>query len=131
MKLRTSLFLAALSLAAMSPIHAADVENTMKDRADAQYDASKDAAKQNYEMAKENCKNMSGNARDVCMKAAEADYVKAKSQAKVQKKSATTQAEATDDQMKAEYKVAKEKCDALSGNAQDACISEAKLKYRQ
>lgn len=131
MKLRTSLFFAALSLAAMSPIHAADVKDTMKDRADAQYDATRDAAKQNYEMAKENCKNMAGNAKDVCMKAAEADYVKAKSQAKVEKKSSTTQAEATDDQLKAEYKAAKEKCDVLSGNAKDACLSEAKLKYRQ
>jgi hypothetical protein len=74
---------------------------------------------------------MAGNARDVCMKEAEADYVKAKSQAKVEKKTGKTQAEATDDQMKAEYKAAKEKCDALSGNAKDACVSEAKLKYRQ
>jgi len=131
MKLRTRLFLAALSLAALSPIQAADVKDTMKDRADARYDATTDAAKQNYEMAKENCKNMAGNARDVCMKEAEMEYVKAKSQARVEKKSATSQAEATDDQLKAGYKAAKENCDALSGNAKDACISEAKLKFRQ
>lgn len=131
MEFRTSLFLAALSLAAMSPIHAADVKDVMKDRADARHDATRDNARQNYEMAKENCKNMAGNAMDVCVKAAEADYVKAGSQAKVEKESATTQAGATADQMKAEYKVAQEKCDALSGNAKDACISAAKLKYRQ
>ena len=30
-----------------------------------------------------------------------------------------------------EYKVAKEKCDALSGDAKEACIRDAKLKYHQ
>ena len=29
------------------------------------------------------------------------------------------------------YKVAKEKCDALSGDAKDKCVSEAKMKYAQ
>jgi len=33
--------------------------------------------------------------------------------------------------MKAQYKAAKEKCDALSGNAKDACINDAKMQYRQ
>lgn len=131
MKLLTSLFLAVLSLAALSPAHAAGVKDTIKDRADAQYDTTRDAARQTYEMAKENCKNMAGNAMDVCMKEAEMEYIKAKSQAKVEKKAGTIQGEATADQLKAEYKLAKEKCDALSGNAKDACISEAKLKYQQ
>jgi hypothetical protein len=32
--------------------------------------------------------------------------------------------------MEAEYKVAKEKCDAMSGDAKSACISEAKSHYK-
>jgi hypothetical protein len=33
--------------------------------------------------------------------------------------------------MKADYKAAKERCDSLSGSAKDACVSEAKMKYKQ
>ncbi|MDO8942384.1 MAG: hypothetical protein Q7U75_04325 [Desulfobacterales bacterium] len=130
MKLRTAVFF-ALSLAAISPAYAADVKDAMEDRAEARYDGVRDAANHNYEIAKENCKSLSGNAQDVCMKDAKAEYVKAKSQAKVEKKSGKDQAEATEDQMKAYYKAEKEKCDQLSGNAKDACISDAKMKYRQ
>ena len=115
----------------MSPAYAADVKDAMEDRAEARYDAEKDAAKHNYESSMKNCKSMSGNAQDVCMKDAKAEYVKARSQAKVEKKSGEEQAEATDDQMKAYYKAAKEKCDQLSGNAKEACVNDAKLKYRQ
>ncbi|MDP1928037.1 MAG: hypothetical protein Q8K62_05940 [Thiobacillus sp.] len=130
MKLRTAMFF-ALSLAAMSPAYAADVKDAMEDRAEARYDAEKDTARHNYEIAKENCKSLSGDAKDVCMKDAKAEYVKVTSQAKVEKKSGEEQAEATGDQMKAYYKAAKEKCDQLSGNAQDSCVNDAKLKYRQ
>jgi hypothetical protein len=38
---------------------------------------------------------------------------------------------ARDERLDAEYKVAKEKCDALSGDAKDACVSNAKVKYHQ
>lgn len=130
MKLRTAM-LFALGLTVLGPTYAADVKDSMEDRADARYDATKDMAKQNYEAAKENCKNMSGNAKDTCLKDAKAEYVKAKSQAKVDKKTGMEQAEATDDQLKAYYKAEKEKCDALSGNAKDTCINDAKMKYRQ
>lgn len=131
MKLSTAL-LFAMSFAAMSPVYAADVKEAMEDRAEARYDAEKDAARHNYEIAKENCKNMSGNAQDVCLKEVKAEYVKAESQAKVEKKSGEEQADATEDQMEAQYKVEKEeKCERLSGNAKDACISDAKMKYRQ
>lgn len=130
MKLRNAMFF-VLGLAVLGPTYAADVKDSMEDRAEARYDATKDVAKQNYEAAKENCKNMSGNARDICMKDAKAEYVKDKSQAKVDKKAGKEQAEATDDQLKAYYKAEKERCDALSGNAKDACINDAKVKYRQ
>lgn len=121
----------ALSLAAMNPIHAADVKDTMEDSADARYGAAKDAAEQNYEAAKEKCESMTGNAKDVCMKDAKAEYVRAKSGAKVDKETGKEQAEATDEQLKAYYKAEKERCDALSGNAKETCINNAKMKYGQ
>jgi len=34
-----------------------------------------------------------------------------------------------DDKKDADYKVAKEKCDALSGQAKDNCVAQAKLKF--
>ncbi|MDZ7594462.1 MAG: hypothetical protein U0932_07415 [Thiobacillus sp.] len=131
MKLHTALFF-ALSLAAMSPTYAADdVKESMEDRAEARYDAAKDTAKQDYKRAKADCERLPGNAKDVCMKEAEAAYVKAKSEATVGKKAAEGQAEATADQMKASYKAEKEKCEKLSGSAKGACIDNAKMKYRQ
>ena len=33
--------------------------------------------------------------------------------------------------MAADYKVALEKCDAQSGPAKDACVSEAKAQYKK
>jgi hypothetical protein len=130
-KLHVALLL-AMSLGTFGQLtYAASVEGAMKDQAEANHDATMKAAKQNYEMAKQNCKPMSGNQHDVCMKDAKAAYVTAKSQAKADEKSGKAQAEATDDQLKAEYKAEKERCEALSGSAEDACISSAKLKYNQ
>jgi hypothetical protein len=40
-------------------------------------------------------------------------------------------ADAREDTMVAQYKVAKEKCDVLSGDAKDACVKDAKVKYHQ
>ena len=130
MKLRPAMFF-ALSAMALSPAHAADVEAAMKDRAEAQADAAKDMAKHNYEVAKDKCKSLSGNARDVCQKNAEAAYTRDKSEAKLNEKMGKERAETTAEQMKAYYKVEKERCDALSGSAKDACISNAKVKYHQ
>jgi hypothetical protein len=131
MKLRTALFF-SLCLAAMGPAYAVDdMKDAMEDRAEARADTAKATAKQDYEIAKASCKSLAGNARDVCMKEAKAAYVKATSQATVDEKSAKSQAEATADQMKAEYKAEKEKCDRLSGSAKDTCIKNAKAMYRQ
>ncbi len=33
------------------------------------------------------------------------------------------------DTRKAEYNAAKERCDALAGNAKDVCVADAKAKY--
>ena len=33
--------------------------------------------------------------------------------------------------MEADYKVAREKCDAMSGDAKRACVAQAKAQYKQ
>jgi hypothetical protein len=72
-----------------------------------------------------------GNDRDVCMKEAKAQHVKATADAKARMKSKDAVADAREDTMVAQYKVAKEKCDALSGDAKDTCVKDAKLRYHQ
>jgi hypothetical protein len=97
-------------------------------------------AEATYDVAKEKCDDMSGNQKDVCVKEAKATYAKAKADAKVDrvaadtssnavKKTADAKKEAAEDKREADYKVAVEKCDALAGNAKDACVRDAKAKY--
>ena len=93
-----------------------------------------------YEVAKEKCDDLAGNPKDVCVKEAKAAHVKAKADAKVDRVASDTRRDATERvaearrdateaKVEADYKVAIEKCDALSGNAKDACVRDAKLRY--
>ena len=97
-------------------------------------------AQATYDVSKEKCDDLAGNRKDVCVKEAQAELVKGKANAKVDRvaadtshDAATKQAEARTDanteKRDAEYKVATEKCDALAGHAKDACISSAKVQY--
>lgn len=93
-----------------------------------------------YDTAKEKCDDLSGNAKDVCVKDAKAAHVKAKADAKVAKVSADAgnakaekmvdaKKEASSEKREADYKAAKERCDSLAGTVKDSCISDAKSKY--
>ena len=94
-----------------------------------------------YEVAKEKCDDLAGNAKDVCVKEAKAAHTKAKADAKVDRVAADTQHElpcrrpprrrtdAAEDKRDADYKVAVEKCDALAGDAKDTCVRDAKAKF--
>ena len=86
------------------------------------------------------CDDLSGNAKDVCVKDAKAAHIKGKSDAKVSKVSATTGSanseratdaknDATNDQRQAMFKAANERCDALTGAPKDACQVDAKTKF--
>jgi hypothetical protein len=115
---------------------AAAYENTPKTRENARI-AHAEAA---YKVSMEKCDDLAGNKKDVCVKEAKASLVRAKADAKVdrvaldtRKDSASKQSEAVkeanQDKRDADYKVAIEKCDALSGPAKDACIGNAKVQY--
>ena len=114
----------------------ADYKNTDKARNDARV-AKADA---DYDVAKEKCDDLSGNQKDVCVKEAKAAHAKAKADAKVAKvdhkvsansaeKRADVRKEAREDTREAQYKVAVEKCDAMSGAAKDQCVKDAKTHY--
>ena len=82
-----------------------------------------------YEVAKEKCDDLAGNPKDVCVKQAKAAHVASKADAKTVKTVASSRADAVDEKRDAQYKVAAEKCDALSGDAKTSCIKTAKSRY--
>ncbi|MEO8674560.1 MAG: hypothetical protein ABI569_03225 [Casimicrobiaceae bacterium] len=93
-----------------------------------------------YEVAKEKCDDVAGNAKDVCVKEAKAALVKATADAKVDRVAADTRSNSTEkvaearrdaasDKRDADYKVAIEKCDSLAGDTKDACVRSAKTRY--
>ena len=95
-----------------------------------------------YDVAKEKCDDLKGNDKDVCVKQAKAAHTKAKADAKVAKvdsktahntaeKRADVRKDAAEDKRDAEYKVAVEKCDAMSGAAKDQCVKNAKVRYNK
>ena len=111
-----------------------------------QYKARLARADAAYEVAKERCDDQSGNAKDVCRKDANATHVKAKEEAKVQRVESTptgqspaakaaavseARKDAVQDTREAQYKAAKERCDAMSGPDKDTCVNDAKIRFGQ
>jgi hypothetical protein len=84
-----------------------------------------------YKAAKATCNSLTGNDKDVCVKEAEASYQKTKADAKAARTSSSAQAEAGEDKRDANYQVAKEKCDAMTGDQKGACVAQAKADYKQ
>jgi hypothetical protein len=111
-------------------------ENTPKNRENARVAV----AQANYNVAIEKCDDLAGNRKDVCVKEANAELVKGKADAKVDRvvadthqdsmtKQADANKEAADAKRDAEYKVALEKCDGFAGAAKDSCVSTAKAQF--
>lgn len=107
----------------------AEAEAAYKGTPKAREDAARDIAEANYKAAKERCDDLKGNAEEVCEKEAKAALTRARADAKANRKSVSARDDATKDKMKADYEVAKQKCDALSGDAKDACMKQAKARY--
>lgn len=106
-----------------------------------------------YAIASERCDDKAGNDKDVCVKEAKAARTHAladadtrltttEANAEANEKSAAAGAKAAEtkfearkdaatDNRAADYAVAKEKCDALAGEAKDRCVSDAKVTFGQ
>lgn len=104
------------------------------------YEARVAKAEADHAVAKQQCDDSNGNARDVCMKQADAAETAAKGDAAVERK--TFDANATADQKAAEareeaaleklearYEIAKERCDGFAGARKDECLIEAKATF--
>ena len=86
-------------------------------------------AKSAYAVAKEKCDDLTGNPKDVCVKEAKAVEVKALADAKMSREVGEARKDASMDKRDADYKVAAEKCDALSGDAKAGCLAKAKTQF--
>lgn len=84
-----------------------------------------------YAVAKERCDDQSGNAKDVCVKEAKAVEVKALADAKLGKEIGEARKDAAVDKLDADYAVAIERCDALTGDAKTGCVAAAKTRFRK
>lgn len=91
------------------------------------YKAEKDKIDATYKAEKERCDALSGNKKDICQAEAKGHHEVAKAELDARNKA--TPAAQRDVAMKkadADYEVAKERCDDLSGNAKDVCMKDAK-----
>ena len=82
-----------------------------------------------YEVAKEKCDDQSGNAKDVCVQEAKAIETKALANAKMGKEIGEAKHDAIQEKLDADYKVATQKCDGMSGDAKASCMGVAKTKF--
>ncbi|MEO8600638.1 MAG: hypothetical protein ABI656_12500, partial [bacterium] len=107
----------------------AEAEAMYKNTPNARMNARIDGFDADYAVAKEKCNAQSGNAKDVCVKEAKAVHTKAVTDAKAKKDIGDVKSDAKKDMSEADYKVAIEKCDGMSGPAKDGCVASAKSKY--
>lgn len=79
-----------------------------------------------YKLEKQHCDSLDGNARDVCMQRATAHLKIAEADIRAYDKNTTAAGiSAEKERIEQLHKVDREKCDALSGNAEDICDAEA------
>jgi len=97
-------------------------------------------AEAGYDVAKEKCDDLAGNAKDVCVKDAKAALAAAKADAKVEREVGQAKKDAHEEvkesredaahtKRDANYAAAKERCDSYAGDAKDRCVAQAKAKF--
>jgi hypothetical protein len=82
-----------------------------------------------FDLDKAKCGAYTGNEKDVCVSQAKATMIATQADAKADKKAMEARADAREDKRTAEYKVAREKCDSISGATKDSCVSAGKAQY--
>jgi len=91
------------------------------------YMADKERIEREYKADKQRCDSFDGNAEDICEAEAKGreEVAKAELEGKY-RPSRESRYEVRMAKAKADYRVAKERCDDLSGNVKDVCLEEAK-----
>ncbi len=86
-------------------------------------------AESTYAVAKEKCDDQSGNAKDVCVKAAKAVEARGLADAKMGKQINEAKTDAAQTKIDADYKLAAEKCESMTGDAKSSCMTTAKSRF--
>jgi hypothetical protein len=118
----------------------AQLDNTYTPSAKTWYEERLAKAEASYAVAVQRCDSKSGNDQDVCIKEAKAAKIQEEAYAKAQlktskadavaiEKSSDARKDAETDTREANYAVAKQKCEALDGDAEDQCINRAKTQF--
>ena len=95
------------------------------------YKAAKDKAESDYKVAKDGCKSLKRNAEDVCKEEAKVAQARAELDATTQYRNDARDIEKAKRKLAdAEYDLAKERCDDMSGSAKSACKSDAKSAHK-
>jgi len=100
----------------------ADLDARNKNTPAAQEEAKKVRADVQYDVAKEKCDDLSGNAKDVCQKDAKAAHARAVSDVRGQRTDSRADATA------ANLDAALARCDKLTGDARASCLADARSK---
>lgn len=82
-----------------------------------------------YDIATERCDDLAGDAKSLCVQEAKTARDKAKADVKLAKKVTQAVEEAESARIKADYKLARERCDTLGGDARDVCVASAKARF--
>ena len=113
MRNQLTLLAAAIALALGTSVHAADTK----------------AIDQQHKAEVEKCKDMKGNAKDVCKKEADGKQKVAKAEAELKEHdTAKNRQKVAEAKADAKYDVEKERCDDQKGDAKDACQKAAKAE---
>jgi hypothetical protein len=100
-------------------------------KADDQRKLAEARADASYEVAKERCDDLAGNPKDVCVSDAKAARARGMADAKATEKSREARSEANQEKNDAAYDAARTRCDSLAGNAKDACVKDAKVRFNK
>lgn len=84
-----------------------------------------------YDLAKERCDDFAGERKDLCQREAQTARDKAKADTKLRKEVAEAADDAEKARMKADYKLAAERCNTLAGEQKDVCTASAKARYHE
>ena len=114
---------------AKEKVATAELEYAYTGKSSDQNNVLKAKAEAAYAVAKEKCDDQAGNAKDVCVQEAKAIETKALANAKMGKEIGDAKVDASQEKRDADYKVAAEKCDGMSGDAKAGCMAAAKAKF--
>lgn len=85
-----------------------------------------------YGIEKQRCAELAGSQKEICLQTARTEYDKARADARMARRISQAVADDTRARLKADYELAREKCEALSGrDAREACIASAKASYNE